>query len=102
VRRPASGCDHCTPPLQARYMPFPVHAACPLYVGRGPSEGASVAPQLAIEWTVDSTPTTLQHVCIDHRCFDVGMSHVLLNLPDVHAVEQQVGPEAVTTMPDAA
>ncbi len=28
----------------------------------GPSEGASVARQLAIEWTADPTPTTLEHV----------------------------------------
>jgi hypothetical protein len=33
---------------------------------------------------------------VNHGRFDVGMSQVLLNLPDVHAVEQQMSRETVS------
>lgn len=32
---------------------------------------------------------------VDHRGLDIGVAQVVLDLPDVHAVEQQVGCEAV-------
>jgi hypothetical protein len=40
-------------------------------------------------------------VGVDHRGLDVRVPEVLLDLPDIHPVEQQVGGEAVTLIPRA-
>jgi hypothetical protein len=38
----------------------------------------------------------LDHVRVDHRGLHVGVPEVLLNLPDVYSVEEQMRREAVT------
>ena len=44
-------------------------------------------------------PEFLHDVRVDHRRLDVGVAEVLLDLPDVHAVEQQMGRKAVPGVP---
>lgn len=54
--------------------------------------------KLAIEWTADPTPTTLQHVRIDHRRGDIFVSQEFLYGTDIRLLLQQVSGKAV---PDA-
>ncbi len=51
--------------------------------------------ELAIEWTADPTPTTLQHVRIDHRRGDILVSQEFLYGTDIRPLLQQVGGKAV-------
>jgi hypothetical protein len=60
--------------------------------------GASVVCQLAIKWTVDPTPTTLEHVRIDHRRGDVLMSQEFLHGADIGPFLQQVRGKAMPTL----
>ena len=39
--------------------------------------------QLAIEWTADPTPTTLEHMRIDHRRGDILVSQEFLHGTDI-------------------
>jgi hypothetical protein len=39
---------------------------------------------------------------IDHRCFDIRVSEVFLDLPDIHTVQEQMRGETMPPMPDAA
>lgn len=48
-----------------------------------------------VERTLRRTAELLDDVRVDHRRLDMGVAEVLLNLADVHAVEQQVGGKAV-------
>jgi hypothetical protein len=43
-----------------------------------------------VEWTSRRSAQLLDHVRVDHRRLDVGVSEILLNLPDVDAVESSV------------
>jgi hypothetical protein len=65
--------------------------------------GASVVRQLAIKWTADPTPTTLEHVRIDHRRGDVLVSQEFLHGADIGPFLQQVRgkamPQGVATAP---
>ena len=45
-------------------------------------------PDLAIEWTADPTPTTLQHVRIDHRRGDILVSQEFLHGTDIGSLLQ--------------
>lgn len=49
-----------------------------------------------VERTAGRSAEFLDHVGVDHRRLDVGVSEVLLDLPDVHAVQQEMGGETVT------
>ena len=40
----------------------------------------------------------LDDVSVDHRCLDARVSQVLLDLSDIHAVEQQVRREAMLSV----
>ena len=51
--------------------------------------------ELAIEWTADPTPTTLEHVRIDHRRSDILVSQEFLYGTDIGPLLQQVGGKAV-------
>lgn len=42
-----------------------------------------MARQLAIEWTADPTPTTLEHMRIDHRRADILVSQEFLHGTDI-------------------
>jgi hypothetical protein len=53
-------------------------------------EGVSVVRQLAIKWTVDPTPTTLEHVRVDHRCGDILVSQEFLHGADIGPFLQPV------------
>ena len=51
--------------------------------------------RLAIEGTADPTPTTLEHVCIDHRRGDILVSQEFLHSTDIGPLLQQVCGKAV-------
>lgn len=51
--------------------------------------------ELAIERTADPTPTTLQHVRIDHRRSDIFVSQEFLYGTDIRPLLQQVRDKAV-------
>ena len=59
--------------------------------------------ELAIEGTADPTPTTLQHVRIDHRRGDIFVSQEFLYGADIRPLLQQVRgkavPQGVATAP---
>ena len=54
-----------------------------------------MARQLAIEWTADPTPTTLEHVRIDHRRGDILVSQEFLHGTAIGPLLQQVRGKAV-------
>ncbi len=60
-----------------------------------------MARQLAIEWTADPTPTTLEHVRIDHRRGDILVSQEFLHSADIGPLLQQVRGKAVPVIPRA-
>ena len=59
--------------------------------------------ELAIEWTADPTPTTLEHMRRDHRRGDILMSQEFLHGTDIRPLLQQVRgkavPQGVATAP---
>ena len=62
-----------------------------------------MARQLAIEWTANPTPTTLEHVRRDHRRGDILVSQEFLHGTDIGPLLQQVRgkavPQGVATAP---
>jgi hypothetical protein len=48
-----------------------------------------------VEWTLRWSAELLDDVRVDHRGLDMRVTEILLNLSDVHAVEQEVRGKAV-------
>ena len=61
----------------------------------GRSRGARASPEI-VDRTARRRSQFLDDVVIDHRRLDIRVPEVLLNLPDIDAVEQQVRREQVT------